>query len=56
MSIMKIWMVMFLGDLVVHSMDFLMRHDIAVENMVDNIVAHMRKVVNTRITNTHVLK
>lgn len=51
-TIMKIWMAMFLDDFVVHSMDFLMKHDIAVENMADNIVVHEKKAVNTQFTNT----
>ena len=49
-SIMKIWMALFLDSFVVHSMDFLTKQDIAVENMENNFVVHAKQIVSTLIT------
>ena len=50
MSTMKIWMALFLDSFVVHSMDFLMKQDIAVENIANNFVVHEKRVVSTLFT------
>jgi hypothetical protein len=49
-SIMRIWMALFLDSFVVHSMDFPMKQDIAVENMANNFVVHAKQVVSTLFT------
>ena len=50
MSTMKIWMALFLDSFVVHSMDFRMKQDIAVEIMANNFVVHEKQVVSTLFT------